>query len=86
MGEEGYGGYCHNYMGYIGMYCCEGYGFQAVYCEIGYMNQRVGSTCRYHFSFKLINWLKILVYIRETGNCHSRIQKNQIGFVLPGLC
>ena len=23
---------------------------------------------------------------RETGNYHSKIQKNQIGFVLAGLC
>ena len=51
------------YMGYMGMCRCEGNGFQAVYSGIGYINQRVmfGPRRRYHFSFKFVNWLKILV-------------------------
>ena len=37
------------------------YGFQAVYSGIGYINQKFGSRIEYHFPFKLINWLRILV-------------------------
>ena len=53
----------------------EGYGFQAVYSGVGYINQRVWIQNRVSFSWKLINWLKILVKTRETGNCHSKIYK-----------
>ena len=53
---------------------------------IGYINQRVWVQNRVSFSRKLINWLKSLVQTRGTGNCHSKILKNQIGFVLAGLC
>ena len=67
------------YMGYIGMCHCEGYGFQAVYSGIGCINQRVWVLVS--FSRKLIHWLKILVYTRETGNYHSKSKygKKQIG-------
>ena len=73
-------------MGYIGMCRCEEYGFQAVYSGKGYINQRVWVQNRVTFSRKLVNWLKILFQSRETWNCHSKIQKNQIGFVLARLC
>ena len=53
-------------MGYIHMFHSEGYGFQAVYSGIGY-KESLGSR-------KLINWLKILVYTRQTGNCHSKLE------------
>ena len=69
-------------MGYIGMCLYEGYnGFQAVYSGIGYKIKEFGSRIGYHFPGKMINWLKILVYTRVTGNCHSKVylKKNQIG-------
>ena len=53
-------------MGYIGMFHSEGYGFQAVYSGIGYKESLS--------SRKLINWLKILVETRQTGNCHSELE------------
>ena len=75
-------------MGYIGMCRCEGYGFQAVYSRIGYINQRVQVQNRVSFSRKLINRLKILVQTREIvqGIASQKYEKNQIGFVLAGLC
>ena len=78
--------YCHINMGYIGMCRCEEYGFQAVYSGKGYINQRVWFQNRVSFSRKQVNWLKILFQNRETWNCHSKIQKKKIGFVLAGLC
>ena len=54
------------YMGHIGMFHSEGYDFQAVYSGIGYKESLNSRT--------LINWLKILVYTRQTGNCHSKIK------------
>ena len=65
--------YCHIRAIQVCRY--EGYGFQAVYSGIGYINQRVWVQNRVSFSRKLINWLKILVQTRETGNCHSKIYK-----------
>ena len=54
------------YMGHIGMFHSEGYDFQAVYSGIGYKESLSSRT--------LINWLKILVYTRQTGNCHSKLK------------
>ena len=48
----------------IGMFHSEGYGFQGVHSGIGY-KESLGSR-------KLINWLKVLVYTRQTGNYHSQ--------------
>ena len=60
----------------------EGYGFQAVYSGIGYLSQRVWVYNRVSFSRKLINWLRILVLTKETGNCHSKINYKNIKSVL----
>ena len=65
-------GYCR-IMGYIGMCRYEGYVFQAVYSGIGHINQTVWVQDRVSFSRKRINQLKILVQVRETGNCHSQV-------------
>ena len=55
-GERGGGGGgLLPYIGCIGMCRCEGYGFQTV------LISDFGSRIGYHFPFKLINWLKILV-------------------------
>ena len=57
--------YCHIWAIQVCRY--EGYGFQAVYSRVGYINQRVWIQNRVSFSWKLTNWLKILVKTKETG-------------------
>ena len=59
-------------MGYIGRCRCEGWGLPGVYSGIGYINQEVWVKKRVTFPRKLINWLKILVKTRESGNWHSK--------------
>ena len=59
-GGGGGGGLCRRYVP------TERHGFQAVCSEIGYQ-ESLGSR-------KLINWLKILVYTRQTGNCPSKLE------------
>ena len=58
------------------MCCCQGYGFQTVKSEIGYTMKSESMAHFPEFLRKLINWLKILVYIKKTG---TPIQKNEIG-------
>ena len=53
----------------IRMFHSERYGFQGVHSGIGY-KESLGSR-------KLINWLKVLVYTRQTGNYHSQSESKQ---------
>ena len=71
------GGRCCHLWPIIGICHCEGYGFQAVYSGIGYMNQRVWVQNRVLFCTKLINWLKIIFYTRETGIATQKYKKNK---------
>ena len=74
-GEGGGGGYCHIYMGYIGMCRCEGYGFQEVYSSIGYINQSVWVKNRVSFFRKLTSWLKILSRLSKPGIATQNYKK-----------